>query len=105
MNGELVSVWRKVKKKPNRSADCTCYQSVVWSSIVVGKEKNNVFISYRDRVTKVAPECFRKASGVAEQITWDISTRKKALCVNRHSTEKTFRGKNPCSTNPVNLLM
>ena len=45
---------------------------------MVGKEKNHVFVSYRGRVTKVAPECLRKAS-VAEQMSWDISTKEKAL--------------------------
>ena len=45
---------------------------------MVGKEKNNVFVFYRGRVTKVAPECLRKAS-VAEQMSWDISTKEKAL--------------------------
>ena len=45
---------------------------------VVGKEKNNVFLSYRGRVTKVAPECLRQAS-VAEQMSWDITTKEKAL--------------------------
>ena len=44
--------------------------------IVVGKEKNNVFVSHLGRVTKVAPECLRKAS-VAEQMSWDI-VRKRA---------------------------
>ena len=43
-------------------------------TIVVGKEKNNVFVSYRGRVTKVAPEFLRKAS-VAEQMSWDITTK------------------------------
>ena len=46
------------------AADGTCYPSVVWSS--------------HCRVTKVAPECLRKAS-VAEQMNWDISTKEKAL--------------------------
>ena len=32
VNGELVYVWRKVKKKQNRRADGTRYPSVVWSS-------------------------------------------------------------------------
>ena len=47
-------------------------------AIVVGKEKNNVLVSYRGRVTKVAPECLRKAS-VAEQMSWDITTKENAL--------------------------
>ena len=37
-----------------------------------------MFVSHRGRVTKVAPECFRKAS-VAEQMSWDITTKEKAL--------------------------
>ena len=37
-----------------------------------------MFVSYRSRVTKVAPECLRKAS-VAEQMSWDITTKEKAL--------------------------
>ena len=35
-----------------------------------------MFVSYR--VTKVAPDCLRKAS-VAEQMSWDITTREKGL--------------------------
>ena len=46
--------------------------------VVVRKEKNNVFVSYRGRVTKVAPECLRKAS-VVEQMSWDITTKEKVL--------------------------
>ena len=47
-------------------------------AIVVGREKNNVFMSYRVRVTKVASECLRKAS-VAEKVSSDITTKEKAL--------------------------
>ena len=49
-------------------------------AIVVGKGKNNVFVSYRGPVTKVAPECLRQAS-VAEQMSWDITTKEKFLFV------------------------
>ena len=45
---------------------------------MVGNEKNNVFVSYRGRVTQVAPECLRKAN-VAEQMSWDITTKEKTL--------------------------
>ena len=71
-------VWRKVKK--NRTDARTALVTHRWygPAIVVGKEKNNVFVSYRGRVTKVAPECLRKAS-VAEQMSWDITTKEKAL--------------------------
>ena len=48
---------------------------------MVGKEKNNVFESYRGCVTKVAPECLRKAS-VAEQVSWDVTTKEKTLSEN-----------------------
>ena len=67
VTGEVVYVWRKVKK--NRTDARTALVSHLWygPAIVVGKEKNNVFVSYRGRVTKVVPECLRKAS-VAEQI-------------------------------------
>ena len=37
-----------------------------------------MFVSYRGRVTKVAPECLRKAS-VAEQMSSDITTKEQAL--------------------------
>ena len=37
-----------------------------------------MFVSYRGRVTKVALDCLRKAS-VAEQKSWDITTKEKAL--------------------------
>ena len=40
-----------------------------------------MFVSYRGRVTKVAPECLRKAS-VAEQMSWDITTKEKSLFEN-----------------------
>ena len=46
-------------------------------AIVVGKEKHK-FVSYRGRVTKVAPECLREAS-VAEQMSWHITTKEKTL--------------------------
>ena len=78
MNGELVYVWRKVKK--NRTDARTALVTHRWygPAIVTGKEKNTVFVSYRGRVTKVAPECLRKAS-VAEQMSWDITTKEKSL--------------------------
>ena len=64
MNGELGFVWRKVKRnEPTRGLHLLPIGGR--SSHVVGKKKNNVFVSYRGRVTKVAPECLRKAS-VAE---------------------------------------
>ena len=47
-------------------------------AIVVGKEKNNEFVSYRGRVTKDALECLRKGS-VTEQMSWHITTKEKAL--------------------------
>ena len=77
VNGELVNVWRKVKK--NRTDARTALVTHRWygPAIVVGKEKNNVFVSYRGRVTKVAPECVRKAS--VAQMSWDITTKEKAL--------------------------
>ena len=46
--------------------------------MVVGKEMNNVFVSHRGHVTKVAPECLGKVS-VAEQMSWDMTTKEKAL--------------------------
>ena len=50
--------------------------------------------SYRDRVTKVAPECLRKAS-VAEQMSWDIVMKEKALF------EKALDGENLSCEEPV----
>ena len=50
-------------------------------AIVVGREKHNAFVSYRGRVTRVAPECVRKAS-VAEQTSWETTTQEKTLCEN-----------------------
>ena len=57
MGGELVCVWRKVEK--NRTNARTALFTHRWHgpATVVGKEKNSVFVSYRGRVTKVAPEC------------------------------------------------
>ena len=87
MNGELVYVWRSVKK--NRTDKRTAHLTHRWygQAIVVGKEMNNVFVSCRGRVTKVAPEYFRKAS-VAEQMSWVITTNEKALF------EKALDGEN-----------
>ena len=78
VTGELVFVWRKVKK--NRTDARTALVTHRWygPGIVLGKEKNNVFVSYGGRVTKVAPECLRNAR-VAEQMSWDITTKEKAL--------------------------
>ena len=75
------------RSKENRTDARTALVTHRWydPAIVVGKEKNNVFVSYRGFVTKVAPECLRKAS-VAEQMSWDISTKEKALF------EKAFDG-------------
>ena len=74
MNGELVYVWRKVKK--NTTDARTALVTHRWSgpAIAVGKEKSNVFVSCCSRVTKVAPECLRKANA-AEQMIWDITTK------------------------------
>ena len=73
MNCELVYVWRKLKKnKLTRER-----HSLPIGGTVVGKEKHK-FVSYRGRVTKVAPECLRKAS-VAEQMSWHITTKEKTL--------------------------
>ena len=78
MTGELVYVWYKVKK--NRTDARTTQVTHRWygPAIVVGNEKNNVFVSCRGRVTRVAPQCLRKAS-VAEQMSWDITTKEEAL--------------------------
>ena len=73
VNGELVYVWRKVKKNQTDARTALVTHRWYGPAIVVGKEKNNVFVSYRGRVTKVAPECLRKAS-VAEQMSSDITT-------------------------------
>ena len=68
---------RSRKNEPTRGTALVTHR---WygPAIVVGKENNSVFVSYRGRVTKVAPECVRKAS-VAEQVSWNITTKEKAL--------------------------
>ena len=78
MNGDLGHAWRRLERS---KTDARTVRVTHWwcgRAIVVGKEKNHVFVSYRGRVTKVAPECLRMAS-VAEQMSWDISTKEKAL--------------------------
>ena len=69
---------RNVKKNRTVARTALVIHRRYGPAIVVGKEKNNVFVSYWVRVTKVAPECLRKAS-VAEQMSWDITTKEKAL--------------------------
>ena len=56
------------RSRKNRTDARTALVAHRWygAAIVVGRGKNNVFVSSRGRVTKVAPECVRKAS-VAEQ--------------------------------------
>ena len=78
VNGELVYVWRKVKK--NRTDARMALGTHRWYSpaMVVGKEMNNVFVSNRGHVTQVAPECLGKVS-VAEQMSWDMTTKEKTL--------------------------
>ena len=70
VNGELFG--GKSRKKQNRRADGTCYRAVA---------------SFRGRVTKVAPECLRKASA-ALQMSWDITTKEKACFGNALNEEK-----------------
>ena len=72
-------------------------------AIVVGKEKNNVFVSYRGGVTKVATECLRKASA-SEPMSWDITTKEKTLFEMAPDKENLFVGNNPCSMKLVNFL-
>ena len=90
VNGELVYVWRKVKKKTTDARTALVTHRWYGPAIVVGKEKNNVFVSYRGRVTKVAPEYLRKAS-VAEQISWDITTKERTLFENGFGEENLSR--------------
>ena len=78
MNGEPVYCLAKGQEKQNRRADGTRYPSWYSPAMVLGKEMNNVFVSHRDRVTKIAPECLGKVS-VAEQMSWDMTTKEKAL--------------------------
>ena len=66
---------RKTEPTPGRHS---FIHQLYGPAIVVGTEKKNVFVSYRGRVTKVAPERLRKAS-VAEQMNVDITTKEKAL--------------------------
>ena len=78
VTGELVFVLRKATK--NRTDARTAFFTHRWygPAIVFGKQKNNESVSNRGRVTKVALECLRKAS-VAELMSWDITTKDKAL--------------------------
>ena len=66
------------KLKKNRTAARKALATHRWygPAIVASEKKHNVFASHRGRVTKVAPECLRKAS-VAEQMSWDITTKEK----------------------------
>ena len=89
VNGELVYVWRKVKKKQNRRADGTCFVTHRWHgpAIVSGKRRTTCLCLFAVDVTKVAPECLRKAS-VALQMSWDITTKEKACFENARNEEK-----------------
>ena len=78
VTGELVNVWRKVKKNTTDARTALVTHRWHGPASVVGKENNNVFVSYLGRLTKVAPECLQKAS-VAEQMSWDITTKEKTL--------------------------
>ena len=77
MNGELVYVWRKLKKNQTDARTALVTHQCHGPANVVGKKKNK-FVSYRGRVTKVAPECLHKAR-VAEQMSWHITTKEKNL--------------------------
>ena len=55
-------------------------------------------MSYRGRVTQVAPECLRKAN-VAEQMSWDITTKEKRLFDNALE-EEHFSWKHPVLDEP-----
>ena len=103
VTGELVYVWRRVQKNGTDARTALVTNRWYGPAIVVGNEKNNVFVSHRGRVTKVASECLRKAS-VAEQMSCDITTKQKAMFENALD-ERTFRWKNPCSTNLVDFLI
>ena len=74
----MVFVWRKVKKNRTDARMALVPHRWYGPASVVGKEENIVFVSCRGRVTKVAPECLRQAS-VAEQMSWDITTKENAL--------------------------
>ena len=87
VNVELAYVSRRVKKKQNRRADGTCCPSVVWSSHCCWQREEQCVCVYGGRLTKVAPECLQKAS-VAGQMSWDITTKKKALFEMALSWEK-----------------
>ena len=60
VTGELVFVWRKVKKNRTDARTALVTYRCYGPAIVAGKERNNVFVSCRGRVTKVAPGCLRK---------------------------------------------
>ena len=81
VNGVLVHVWRKVNRNKTDVRTALVTHRRYGPAIVIGKEKHNVFVSYCGRVTKVAQEFFQKAS-VAEQMSWDITTKKKSFFEN-----------------------
>ena len=95
MNGDLVYVWRKVKRNTTNARTALVTHWWYCPAIVVGKEKNNVFVSYRGRVAKVAPECLRKAS-VAEQMSEDMTTKERALLENALDGEN-LSWEEPCA--------
>ena len=94
VNGELVLCLAESQEKtePTRGRHLLPIGGVVEPSLLV--KKNNVFVSHRGRVTKVAPECLRKASAAEQNELGHHDERKIML---KCTTEKPSRGKNPCS--------
>ena len=72
---ELDHGGKSRKTAPTRGRRLLPIRGMV-QALLSAEKKNNVFVSYRGRVTKVAPECLRKAS-VVEQMSWDITTKEK----------------------------
>ena len=76
VNGELAYVWRRIQP--------------LWLT----KKRTVCSFCYRGRVTKVAPECLEK-TGVAEQMSWDITTKEKVWF------EKTLDGEDHSWEEPM----
>ena len=88
-HGDLVYGSRKVKKHQNTHKDST-RDTWYGPAIFVVRESNNVFVSYRGRVTRVFPERSSQAM-VAEHMSWDIALAVKPLCVNALKDEVRVR--------------
>ena len=102
VNGELVLCLVEGQTEQDRCANSARVTPLVRSSNLGWSGENNVFVSCRDRVTKVAPASLRKA-GVPGHMSWDITMKKKTLFENA-SDGDNISWEDLCSTNLVNFL-